>query len=858
MFRRLHVPLLRQLASGRLSRWIRVAVVCVLVGSAAIGIVLLRQSAARAEDVAVAAADIESGVREANAIEWETMAAEKVSPEAQARLVALGAGLSEATVRLTDDRHAAFGSATRADGASLSGEMSRYQAALTDQFLAVLAGDMARALEIEETRTDPAFEALSSTLRELRTSFRERARDQRLQADIGSFVLFGIALFLIGGMYAFSRRAQERVRLASARASAVAASEERFRSLVQNASDTILIVNGDGVIRTATGSVEPTLALPPSELEGRRLEDVVHEEDAPSIAALLAGISGDARQTFTAEWRMVGADGVWRTLDVSGSNLLADDVVGGLVLTLRDVSERKRFEEQLRHRAFHDPLTQLANRALFYDRVEHALSRQGRDAGLVAVLFVDLDDLKAINDGFGHAVGDEIIVGVASRLRGCLRSADTAARLGGDEFRVLLEGVGGEGEPVQAAERILAALREPVVVQGVPYAVSASVGIALSTGDETADDLLRAADLAMYRAKLGGKGRYELVVRAAEHSAHAAIGASRPGEPDRITWFVRSEEQRNEITSILTRPDQLQTVFQPILDIRTGRVAGYEALSRFASGGRRPPNAWFAQAHRCGLGPELEALAVRRALETPGRPEGLYLSLNVSPSALASDELEAVLAGRLDGIVIEVTENEIVGGSDDFLQAMKRFRERGALLAVDDAGAGYAGLRQLTRLSPDIVKLDRSIVSGVHHDPTKSALIESFVRFATTIGAHVCAEGVETLDDLVALTEMDVTFAQGHVVALPSEPWEPVTAAASAACVRSFDAALRDGDRQSAMESSERRLARIGVVVGDAPDALGLSEALRLMARELGAVDVHVSMVAPGGMALRTLCSLSG
>jgi diguanylate cyclase (GGDEF)-like protein len=526
-------------------------------------------------------------------------------------------------------------------------------------------------------------------------------------------------------------------------------------------------------------------------------------------------------------------------------------------LTLRDVSERNRREARLHHRAFHDPLTQLANRALFYDRVEHALSGRARDGRLVAVLFIDLDDLKLANDRYGHAVGDEIIVAVASRLRSCVRSSDTAARLGGDEFGILVEGAGGPGEPVHVAERILAVLREPVTVQGEPHLVTASIGIAIASDGETVDEVLRCADSAMYAAKRHGKGGWELHGGTPE----PATPPRSPGglEPDRgrITWLAKTEERREEILSLFEGPGRVSPVFQPIVDLRTGLIAGYEALSRFPGYSSRPPNAWFAQARRCGLGPRLEAHVLKLALRQPGRPEGVFLSVNVSPSALASEEVARALPERLDGIVLEVTENEVVGDDASLRALIAGLRQRGARLAVDDSGAGHAGLRQLMRLEPDLIKLDRSLVHDAHVDRTKAALIEAFVRFAASIGADVCAEGVESLADLVALSEMDVTHAQGFVVAPPGQPWAAVSADVVAACAASLEAALREAV-SSPYESAAGRLARVGRVVSDAATPDGLSEALAMIGHEIGVDDVHVSRIAGDHTYVETLCSLSG
>ena len=400
-------------------------------------------------------------------------------------------------------------------------------------------------------------------------------------------------------------------------------SEARLQSIVQNSSDLITVVEPNGVIRTLTGATETVFGAARQAAVGRQLQEWAHAEDAPLLSALLARVAAaEHLSSHENEWRIRRTDGSYGYVETVAVNLLDDERVMGIVLTARDVDERRAFEEQLRHRAFHDPLTQLANRALFYDRIEHALTRDARDEQHVAVLFVDLDDFKVVNDGMGHAVGDEILVGVAGRLRGCLRSADTAARLGGDEFGVLLEHVAGSNEVVQAAERILAGFDEPFIVHGEAVAVRVSIGMALSgNGDRSVDEILRKADLAMYAAKRDGKHRWDLYDRELER----LTVTSDAEEPERATWFQRGAEQREEIVGLLRRDDAIGMAFQPILDLRTGLVAGYEALARFVGPESRPPNAWFAQAHRCGLGYELEARAVRGRAGDSG-PAGRHLS----------------------------------------------------------------------------------------------------------------------------------------------------------------------------------------------------------------------------------------
>ncbi len=596
--------------------------------------------------------------------------------------------------------------------------------------------------------------------------------------------LLAAVLPLAGLLVLFSRERRGRIENALALQRDAKEGRERLQTIVQNSSDCIMIVGLDGTLKTLTGSAAPIFGSDWAQAEGGPLLAWVHEQDEAPVRAFLQSVAAKpVGEPHEAEWRMRYADGGYRHVAAAANSLLDDARVRGIVLTVRDVEARKAFEEQLRHRAFHDPLTGLANRALFYDRIEHALDRGTRSPAQAGVLFVDLDDFKTVNDTRGHADGDALLVEIARRLSASLRSGDTAARLGGDEFGILLEGLSGPPALQTAAARILETLAAPVELEQGPITVSASVGMAISTPlDRGADEFLRKADLAMYEAKRGGKSRAEF------YDAHLEGRDVQPGL--RGQWFARDDEQRAEIEGVLVDPDGIAIVYQPIMDLRTGRIAGYESLSRFNREPRRTPDLWFAQAHRYGLGYALEAKAIACALAAPGRPAGAYLTFNVSPSSLLSEEVRSVLPERLEGLVIEITENELVSGDEALLENLAALRERGARLAVDDTGAGYAGLTHVMRLQPDIIKLDRALTTGVDTDPGKGSLISSFVRYARDIDADVCAEGVETLDELERLADLDVAFGQGYGIARPAAPWAAVAHEAAAACLASFEATL--------------------------------------------------------------------
>jgi len=288
-------------------------------------------------------------------------------------------------------------------------------------------------------------------------------------------------------------------------------SEERSRSLVRYSSDIITILDADGTVRYVSPAVERVMGYKPEEQVGTNAFDTIHPDDREQALATFAEVLKRPGLHPPLEFRVPHKDGSWRYLEHVVNNLLDDPAVRAVVVNSWDVTERKALEEQLRHQAFHDPLTGLPNRALFMDRLEHALSRAKRRGSNVAVLFIDLDNFKVINDSLGHKAGDQLLKAVAERLKDCVRPEDTAARLGGDEFTILVEGIAGGGDVARIAVRIVEILQPPFTLEEQEVFATVSTGIALnSPTQEQAADLLRHADLAMYRAKHRGKARYEV------------------------------------------------------------------------------------------------------------------------------------------------------------------------------------------------------------------------------------------------------------------------------------------------------------------------------------------------------------
>jgi diguanylate cyclase (GGDEF)-like protein/PAS domain S-box-containing protein len=525
----------------------------------------------------------------------------------------------------------------------------------------------------------------------------------------------------------------------------------------------ILVVDERTVVQFASRAAERVLGYPADELQGRLLADLVRAEELTRVVGFLERIVGTiGTSTAAIEFEVRRADGRWVHVETLVSNLLRDPDVEGLVLNLRDVSERKAFEEQLSRQAFNDALTGLPNRALFVDRIEHALARGRRDPSKVTVFFLDLDDFKTVNDSLGHAAGDQLLVEAGERLRQCLRPSDTAARFGGDEFSVLVEVAGGE--PIRLAERILTRLREPFIVEGTEVQISATIGIATSRRGSTAIELLRDADVAMYAAKAAGKGGW----RQFEPSMHESV------------------RRRLELKGALERGiagGEFALLFQPIVDIATGSVRGMEALVRWIHPERGvvSPAEFIPLAEETGLIVPLgrwvlgEACRAAVALEALGG-DIPYMSVNLSPRQLQQPEVVAeieqiitetgVTAARL---VLEVTESAMMRDTDLMVTRLTSLRELGIRIAIDDFGTGYSSLNYLRHLPVDIVKIDQSFVTGIVHDSAQRAVVATIIDLGHLLGLGLIAEGIELAEQREVLDELGCDLGQGYLWARPLE-----------------------------------------------------------------------------------------
>ncbi len=543
-------------------------------------------------------------------------------------------------------------------------------------------------------------------------------------------------------------------------------SEERFKRLAANTSDAVLLVDRDGVVTDAPPGVARVLGVDASQLVGRPISRFVHADDVDRAQAFIEAVAAGRSVAQPIEWRLWDVTGAWRQMETIAVNLLDDPSVGQIVLTTRDVRERKTLERQLTQVALHDLLTNLPNRTLFRDRVGQALASAAGALRQTTVISINLDGFKHVNESLGHPMGDQVLQEVSRRLLASVRAADTCGRLGGDEFGVLLDGDSTTEDGLAAADLILAALRMPMELADDPIHQTASAGVSTAAPTEiNASTMLRRAETARSVARSKGGDRVVVFEPAMQEAVQA----------------------RFELASDLRRAiDQAEFVlnYQPIVDMRTGELVGAEALVRWdhPTRGRISPSVFIPLAEETGLIDEIGTWVLRTACTevtrwaalSPGRVP--RVSINLSASQVADPQLawtvQAAMAhasANPSWVTLELTESILMLNSADSLERLHALRALGVQIAIDDFGTGYSSLAYLEQFPVTHIKIDRSFVTPLD-DPRRGAgLVHAIIEIGRALGLTTVAEGIETTTQLRRLRELGCGLGQGYLFARPLE-----------------------------------------------------------------------------------------
>ena len=555
--------------------------------------------------------------------------------------------------------------------------------------------------------------------------------------------------------------ARENARLVTDRARSAA----RFQTIIQNANDVIAVVDPEGIITYVTPSVMHLVGRAAEGLPGQGLETLLEPQDVPLALELLRTARTRAGTSDTIQCQVRDLQDNARYIEMNVANLLDDPVVEGLVVTMRDVTDRRNFEEQLRGQALHDPLTGLANRVLIADRIDHALRRRRRLAGATpTLLYLDLDDFKEVNDSLGHPVGDQVLVEVARRLSRAIRAEDTAARLGGDEFAVLIDESRSVEEVVAVADRILADLRTPIDVAGTTVAIGASIGIVLRDDGPEPEDFLRDADIAMYEAKREARGGHRLFESA---------------------MFVATAERASQETDLRAAlaAGQFEVVYQPLFDLSDNHLAGVEALLRWnhPTRGLVMPPQFIPLAERTGEIIPIGRWVIEQTCLTVGGWSGinearqLRASVNVSARQLEPRLVEDVAeilrrtgfpAKRL---VLEIAESVIAAERPGVIDVLAALRSLGVRISIDDFGIGYVSLSVLRHLPVDELKIDRSFINALS-DQGDTSLVKAIIKLSHDFDLATVAVGIEGIDgegQLALLRTLGCDIGQGFLLGRP-------------------------------------------------------------------------------------------
>ena len=553
-------------------------------------------------------------------------------------------------------------------------------------------------------------------------------------------------------------------------------SEKRFRELVENSSDAIALIDPGGTLLWVGPSTERVLGYTEEESVGSNALDLIHRDDRPDVEEKMRGLLKTPRSSASGMFRARAKDGRWLWLEMIGTNLLDEPAVGAIVANYRDVSERKKAEEEMKHQALHDTLTGLPNRNLYQDRLGLALAHARRSGRPLAVMFVDLDLFKLINDNLGHTVGDRLLQEVGQRIVGCVRSSDTVARVGGDEFIVIIEDLESSNTAVDVADKILEQIGQVYLIDEHQLHVTSSIGISIFPNDsDDADTLTRNADKAMYRAKELGRNNVQLFTAEMNERYRARLMFE--------TGFRRALEHQEFVVH-----------YQPIHAASDGRPAGVEALVRWnePQRGLVLPDEFIPAAEETRMIIPLGAWVLRAACEQLQAWRGdelshLKVAVNLSVRQFHQRDLLAMIDRVLhetsldpSRLELEITESVAMQNVELTRTILQELRARGICIAIDDFGAGQSSLLYLRQFPINTIKIDRVFVKGIMSKSNDAAIVGAVIGLAHELGLSVTAEGVETAEQREFLVARKCDFLQGYLFSKPMVAGEAYSALVAA------------------------------------------------------------------------------
>jgi diguanylate cyclase (GGDEF)-like protein/PAS domain S-box-containing protein len=698
--------------------------------------------------------------REINNLTLTTLQERNLTPEAETQMRAARLALPKAV--LAAHLHAYRTSALE----KVWPVLDNYIMSAGRQWILMQTGDFDEARQVDFREVGPQFDLMQHQVQIAIEAEDKWAQGVALKArnELLAAAILAAAAILI--LFLRLQRQEHVGQLEEAERNTVRESEDRFRALTEHSTDVILIADRSGKIKYASPSVLTVLAVPGASLVGTNMIDLVHPDDFAKTmhtGARSVACGQHPRQNPIVEFRLRHAEGRWLYFECVVRNLIQHKNIGGIVYNARDITERKHAQEELVFSATHDALTGLPNRVLFLGRLQSVVDRMKRHPHeAAAVLFIDIDDFKVVNDCYGHATGDVLIKEVGNRLRACIRSDGTIARMGGDEFTVLVEDVTDPSDAIRVAERIQSSFAQPFPLEGLEVVKSASIGIALTSPEASAEAVLQNADIAMYRAKNQGKACSELFDRTMHEQVMTRLHLEA-----RLRYALQNEE--------------LTLHYQPIVAVSTGVVQGFEALLRWQPSGSTsiPPSAFVPLAEQCGLIVPISVWALKTAcLEAaswrqryPADPP-LYVGINISArhfshAGFIGHVKDALEESAVDPqcITIELTESLAMNDAAATEKTMSQLRTLGVKLSIDDFGTGYSSLSYLRRFPVDTLKIDQSFVKTM--DAENYAIITTIVGLARNLDLKVIAEGVETTNQHQLLALAGCGSAQGYFFAEP-------------------------------------------------------------------------------------------